>query len=158
MSPARRMGTKTWRTYAPKTSVSAGPSTAMQAVEPTGVPQSAWSCSNGPEGLCRAPVGLWEPVRTAESGSFWHPTHPKRSTWPGRSCLGAGARAGAPARCPDRLVHWPGVSFFICQPQLLQCVMDGGQAAVQVRSGTQFAEGQIRFSPQQLLHLTPVRG
>jgi hypothetical protein len=43
--------------------------------------------------------------------------------------------------------------FFICQPHLLQRVVDGGQRAFQLRRRAQFLQGQVRLLAQQGPHL-----
>ena len=70
----------------------------------------------------------------------------------------AAARSAVPAGCRAGLVRWRGVSFFICQSQPDQNVVDGGQGAGQPRGGTQFLEGQIGLFSQQCPQLVLMAG
>ena len=54
--------------------------------------------------------------------------------------------------------HRPGASFFICQSQPDQDVVDGRQGAGQTRGGTQFLEGQVGLFSQQRPQLVLMAG
>lgn len=125
----------------------------MQCDHPVESNQSWWLCSSGREEFWRAHAGLWVRVRTDESDWSWRPTHPERSIGPGRNWPGAAARAGALLRCPAGPARWRGVSFFICQSDLLQSVVNGRQSAVQPDGRTQFVQGKVGLLTQQRAHL-----
>ena len=70
------------------------------------------------------------------------------------SAASAGARAG----CRAGPARWHGASFFICQSQPHQNVVDGREGATQARDDAQLLEGQIGFLVQQCPELMLVAG
>ena len=94
------------------------------------------------------------------SGSclFLPPIHPRRRVWPDRGRVAAAATPAVPAGCRGGPVRWRGVSFFICQSQLDQNVVDGRKRAGQPGGGAQFLQGQVGLAGQQCPHLLAVAG
>src|SRR5579862_994343 len=132
---------------------------AMQAVEPSHrMELIIWWSASGRRVCWREPAPHRGRVRATDSYWSWLPIHPGRSVWTGRAPLARVATCGALAQYLGGLVRWRGASFFICQPQLGQNIVDGRQGTIQLHGLTQFCQGQIRLPRQKQLHLLLVGG
>lgn len=100
-----------------------------QCCHRVGSRQSSWCCANGHAEICQGRAGHAWRARAGESCSFSPPLRRGRRAVPDRIRSGSAATSVALWQRRDGLARWRRASFFICQSNRCQRVVNGWQRA-----------------------------